>query len=90
MWRLLQRLLHQDENRCRWASGAHGHAPGQIRLPNPRIPARIGLLRGMLRAPLCIEMLYQFHPPLWQRLLGSFLELRAQRVPKQIEQRWSS
>jgi hypothetical protein len=61
-----------------------------IRLPNPRIPARIGLLRGMLRAPLCIEMLYQFHPPLWQRLLGSFLELRAQRVPKQIEQRWSS
>ena len=41
-------------------------------------------------APLCIKMLYQFHPPLWQRLVGNFLELRAQRVPKQIEQRWSS
>jgi hypothetical protein len=31
MRRLLRRLLHQDENRCRFASGSHGHATRQSR-----------------------------------------------------------
>jgi hypothetical protein len=31
MWRFLKRILGGEEGRCRCASGAHGHAPGQCR-----------------------------------------------------------